>query len=313
MSLPAGHRSKALREATRLTGGERRRQRALDDFTRRYGELTTDNVVEYAADWVEGHKSSGLPARLSALKAAAAGDTTGGAVCDWAEVDRVVVKLRQTYPSVREQMKPYSEEVEDQLWRHLRPLGTPEGSDVRAFMGMASLAALFMVRVTAMVGRNLRPSDLRIRWGSGRRATLTLSRVLGKTSKTDARPQVRSEVDTSPGGRVGRLLTQLREEAVARRGEEGALFVRGTGDPLARVGANWTPPAVTAVLRKHLVAAGVDEARAYATKSFKVGAVTGAQARKVPGEAIRHTGGWRAGSRAVNNYLADGAPTSVDE
>jgi hypothetical protein len=296
---------RALLQAAHLLSGSRRREQVWVDFTNQGYRMTPEDVAEYLGKWGLSHTSSGLPARVADLWRAAEDRGHDMGARGWTNVNKVVRALRITSPSTKPKALPLRGEYVDALWRHLRPLEEEPGRDARFFMGLVSLAKMFMLRITAAVGRNLRARDLTITTARGGRREVTLARVLGKTSKMDAAPMYTTVADTSPDGRTSRLLEELQLEAARCRGAEGALLVRGTGDRWARPGDDWTPTAVTAVLRRRLREAGVARAAEFTTKSFK-GRLTEARARGVRTEVIRRTGAWRKGSRAMDNYIAAG-------
>lgn len=297
-----------LLEAVRTTRSAARQRSVWEQYTARHGKLTLEGVAGFLGAWATGHKTADLAGRAAALRRE--GSAAGHTLTDrqWGEIKAVVRALRVTYPVSVKKARPLTAAGYDRLWRHLRPLQAPVGADVRSFMGLVELARMFIMRVTALAGGNVRVCDLRLETERGR-CVVFLTRPLSKTNKVEVETRPTPATDGSPGGRVARLLAELREESRLARGEEGALLVRGTGDVFARAGDHWTSAAVTAVLRRHLRAAGVEDPAMYSTKSLKAGAVTDAVDCGEPRLEIRRRAGW-AGD-AERHY--DGRARLVEE
>jgi hypothetical protein len=164
------------------------------------GVVTAPTVSAHLGEWAVGHTTGGLPEVACALPGSAPSMRCGRCSPRWV---------------------------------------APPGSDVRSFMGLVSLAQLFVMRVTAMQGQNLRAGDLALRTERGR-TWVTLHRVLGKTARTDARGTATVQENTSAGRRISQLLGTLHRGAAAARGAAGAPLVRAPTTGSRPPGDPWT-------------------------------------------------------------------------
>jgi hypothetical protein len=312
VSLPRGERGKALLAVVAGTRAKRRDANLWRAYSAHTGRpvLTAPGVSDFLAEWVGSHKSGGLPSVVSALKREGGRQGKTMRAGDAAAVDEVVHALRVTLPTTTAKAAVVSSAMWTRMWDAVAPLALPMGADRRSFMGLASLARMFMMRATALLGKNLRPSDVTVRAHDGVH-TITIRRFLGKASKTLARPHVVTLTDTSPGARVSRLILQLREEAIGRGGLEAAMFVRGNDDKRAHPGSPWSRQSITAVLQAILSGMDVSDTKSYTTKSLKMGGVTEAHAGGASDADIRAAGAWR--SAAWGAYVGSDDGSDEDD